>query len=386
MLDMVGRSLGTLCIFLVMPFVSSGHGVVFEAGTQDAATSSAGQLPSSQTVIASTTEAVRTGHSRAPGPDLKVKWEAGKLSLDAAGVPLSEVLQAVSHETGIEVVGSRGLSDRLFIHLAGMDLVQALKELLSGVDYVIAAGPPGSASAHTTRVVIISRVAAATTTPEGAQEESQSPVTEAAVDAAPGPAQQESQPVVAEAAATAAPDAYHEESEPPVDEVAQQESQLAAIEAAAASGDLETLRNGLLDVDPAVQATAFQSLAEENPATAVDDLLASIQDGSQPTRLQSLQLLVQSGAADDQAVMSVLGDALKDPDPAFVAYAVQALAGLGNAAAMDALSDAFQGADQSTKLMIINSVANTEAGLPLLSEALSDPDAAVSDAAATVLK
>jgi hypothetical protein len=384
MRDMVGRTLGTVSILLVMAFVDSGPGAAFEAGTQDAVTSSATQLPSGQTVTALATGAVRTGDCGAPGPQVKVKWEAEKLSLDVDGAPLSEVLQAVSRETGIEVVGARRVSNRVCTHLAGMGLVQALKELLSGVDYAVAAGASGSASAQTTRVVIVgtmassrgatSPVKAETRAPDTDRRESRPAAIEGVAGEAPDGAEQESQSGMAEAAATTAPDA------------AEQEDRLAAIEAAAASGDVEAIRNGLQDVDPAVQAMAFQLLAEEAPATAVDDLLAGIQDASQPTRLQSLQLLVQSPMADDQTVMAVLGDALKDPDPAFVAFAVQTLAGLSTEDAMDALSDAFQDADSSTKLMIIDSVANTEAGRPLLGAALSDPDATVSSAAATVLK
>lgn len=369
MRNIVRRSLGTICVFIVMAFVSLGHGVAFDVGTSDAAASSAG-LPSGQTSTASATE---VGHTRAPGPEVRVKWEHGKLSLDSEGVPLSEVLQAVSHATGTEVVGGDRLSNRIFIHLAGLDLVQALKELLSGLDYVIAAGPTDSDSAQATRVVIVGTTAG-----------SRPGAVEQVADAVPDAAQQERQNPVTEEAATTTSD-VDQASNPPQADATPQESQLAAVETAAASDDVQTLRNALLNVDPAVQATAFQSLSDESPATAVDDLLASIQDTNQPTRLQSLQLLVQSGTADDQTVMAVLGDALKDPDPAFVAYAVQQLAGFGNAAAIDALSDAFEGADQPTKLMIMNSVANTEAGGSLLVEALSDPDATVSNAAETVL-
>jgi len=45
------------------------------------------------------------------GSQLKVKWDSGKLSLDGEAVPLSEVLRAISQETGIEVTGTEGLSN-----------------------------------------------------------------------------------------------------------------------------------------------------------------------------------------------------------------------------------------------------------------------------------
>jgi hypothetical protein len=45
------------------------------------------------------------------GLQLKVKWESGKLSLDAEAVQLSEVLLGISRATGIEVTGAKGLSN-----------------------------------------------------------------------------------------------------------------------------------------------------------------------------------------------------------------------------------------------------------------------------------
>ncbi len=380
---MGGKTLATVCIFLFSAFASSGYGMAIQGGTQDGVTSSARQLPLGKTVTAPATKAVRTGDSRARGPEVRVKWEAGKLSLDAEGAPLSEVLQAISHETGIEVVGASGLGSRLFTRFAGMDLVQALNKLLAGVDYAIATGPPGSASARVTQVTIIDATAGsvgatslvkaeanAPTAPDADLQESKLAAIEQVGITAPDAAQGESQPAVIEVAAATAPDA------------AQQESQFAAIESAAAGGDLEELRSYLQDIDPAVQAAAFHALATQAQVTAVDDLLAGVKDTSQPTRLQGLQLLAQSSEAEDQTVMAVLRDALKDPDPSFIAYAVQELAGRDNAEAMDALSAAFHSTDPSTRLMIIQSVANTQEGLPLLSEALSDTDETVSNAAA----
>jgi hypothetical protein len=88
-----------------------------------------------------TEESTQAAPSPDPGSELGVKWEGGKLSLDAEAVPLLEVLRAVSDATGIEITGAHGLSGRASAHFARLDLLQALKQLLARVDYAIAAGP-----------------------------------------------------------------------------------------------------------------------------------------------------------------------------------------------------------------------------------------------------
>jgi HEAT repeat protein len=125
--------------------------------------------------------------------------------------------------------------------------------------------------------------------------------------------------------------------------------------------------------------------AHDNPA-AVENLLSQINDLSQPGRLQALQLLSQSPQADEQTVMTTLMDALNGTDPSFSAYAAQALAERGTAEAMNALSEMFNSSAPSTRLMILQSVAKTEAGQPLLRAALSDLNENVRSAAAALLQ
>lgn len=444
-LNSIVKTLGTLCICLVATFANSGRSLAINGSGPEGVTSSPRQLPSGQAVTVPVTKGVRSDDFRASGPKVKVKWAAGKLSLEVDGAPLSEVLQDVSGETGIEVIGADGLSSLVFAHFVGKDLVQALKELLSGVDSSIAVAALGSGSVRVVRVVIISAGAgsggatsrgkaemmapptpapapiegtlaavepAAGTVPDAvhgedlaavidgagtlaqdSQQENQPAAAEAATAGALG-AQQESQQAATDTTATSAPDASLEESPIPVatgdaptaPDPAQQERQLAAVEAAAASGDQEALRNDLQNVDPAVQSAAFHALATQAPGTAVDDLVGDVNDPSQANRLQALQLLAQSSQAGDDTIMTALQDALKDPDPSLVAYAIQALAARGGADAMAALSEAFQSADVSTKLTIIDSVANVQGGRSLISEATSDADATVSSTAATLLK
>lgn len=361
---MVARSLVTALACLVLVFMNFRCGFAFQSSSHDSVVSSPGQLASGQAETAPTTKAARTDDFRTPGPELRVKWETGKLSLDAEGVPLSDVLQAVSHQTGIEVTGAQGLSDRVFAHFARIDLGQALQELLTHVDYAILRAPSGSASCQRTRVVIFERAADSGL--------ARSPVKgERNAQTAPSPVK----------AKTDAPTGPGTDTE---------EAKRLAIAAATdvKRGDRAALRKYLRDPDPAVQTAAFDVLVTQNKGAGIADLLAEVKNADdQPAiRLQALQLLEHSGDADEQTVMAALRDLLKDPDPALSTAAVQTLATSGKAEAMDALKEGLKSANPSTRLMIIGSVAQTEAGLPLLREAVSDPDGMVSSAAETLLQ
>ena len=165
-----------------------------------------------------------------------------------------------------------------------------------------------------------------------------------------------------------------------------QTEKLAAIETAAASQDREALGTYMQDANAAVQAAAFDALAAHDNPAAVEDLLAKINDPGQPIRLQALQLLAQSPQADEQTVMATLVDALNGSDSLFSAYAAQALAERGTPEAMSALTNMFNSSDPSTRLMVLQSVAQTQAGLSLLRSALSDSSETVRSAAAALLQ
>ena len=399
--DIVVRTLVAPLMFL---FVYSGYAWAFAGSPQGVGVSSPRQSPSGQAGTVRSTKAGRTEDPGVPGPELSVKWEAGKLSVDAVGARLSEVLQELSHKTGIEVTGAQGLTKRVFTHFAEMDLLQALNQLLSNVDYAIPSTPPGSTSVQGIRLIILNGAAdsglpksplTAETNPLPAPEaqqpepnaEAQESELVAKQEAADGAS--DSGPLVTtEPNTPAAPEAALQDPEANLQEpdAELQENKLAATQAAAIGGDREVLRKYLQDSDVAIQAAAFDALVGQGRDAAVEDLLANVKDTSQPTRLQALEILVQNGGADEQAVMAVLRDALKDPDPAFNAFAIQELAGQDNAAAAEALREALHSPYASTRLMVLESVVNTEAGLPLLREALTDSDETVSSAAAALLK
>ena len=102
--------------------------------------------------------------------------------------------------------------------------------------------------------------------------------------------------------------------------------------------------------------------------------------------MQALQLLTESPQADEQTVMITLIDALNGADASFSAYAAEALAERGTTEAMNALTETLNSSDPSTRLMVLQSVSQTEAGLLLLRSALSDTNEVVRSAAAALLQ
>jgi hypothetical protein len=136
-------------------------------------------------VTVSATNAARTDDVRTPGFQLKVKWESGKLSLEAEAVPLSEVLPGISRATGIEVTGAKGLSHLVSMHLTGAEVFQAFRDLLLNVDYAIRAGPQGSASPRGTRVIVFGRSSPDSSSAASVAESETNPLAaEAAIQAA----------------------------------------------------------------------------------------------------------------------------------------------------------------------------------------------------------
>jgi hypothetical protein len=447
-LMLVSKLLISVSISVVSALASSGGTFVREKAPQDKTGRAPGQQTSRGAVTVPTTNTPRTNDARPPGFQLKVKWESGKLSLDAEEVPLSEVLQAISHESGIEITGTEGLSDLVSVHLAKVELFQALRDLLSYVDYAIAPEPQGSASPRGTRVIIVGR-SSPNSSPSAsvADSETNAPPAQASnqlADSAPADADSQAtklasipagetgedqqavkqaqlqqlanQPVETDQQNSSAaapgelkspdPSAGPDAVQPPTQNVdavgpeASSESlpgtdpqlddsqtvRLAAVEAAAASQDGEALGKYIQDANAAVQAAAFDALAARDNPAAVENFLAEINDPSQPVRLQALQLLTQLPQADEQTVMSTLIDALNGADSSFSAYAAQALAQRGTPEAMNALTELLNGSDPSTRLMVLQSVAQTEAGLSLLRAALSDSNEMVRSAAAALLQ
>jgi hypothetical protein len=302
-------------------------------------------------------------------------------------VPLSEVLLSVSRATGIEIKGAKGLGKIVSTHVGGVELFQALRDLLSDVDYAITGGAQGSASRQGSRVIILGGssddalpAAAADSTPANAgQTASKNASMQTASTDAVQSATQNDDAVGPQASSENLPatDARADTS---------QTEKLAGIAAAVWVQDSEALGKYMQDSDASVQTAAFNVSAALDNSGAVQSLLAQINDVEQPYRLQALELLAQSPQANEQTVMATLISALNGSDPTMSAYAALALAQRGTPAAMSALNQMLNSSNAATRVTVIQNVAQTPAGLPLVSAAVLDPDETVGTTAAALLQ
>lgn len=72
---------------------------------------------------------------------ITVEWRQGKLSVNSNGAPLSEVLQRVSTQTGIEFLNLDRLHERISVHFSKVSLRVGLQILLAGMDYATSGEP-----------------------------------------------------------------------------------------------------------------------------------------------------------------------------------------------------------------------------------------------------
>jgi hypothetical protein len=286
-----------------------------------------------------------------------VEWKAGRLSVSAERAPLLLVLREVARQTGIEIQGLTGLHEQISVRFARLGLREAIEKLLAQRDYAILGDPSVPGGRRPARVVISGRRAV----PPPAESEDTQEAAEAA---------EASEPPRAETGGTEPEDESIQEQDP--------EARLTAIGALAREGNEEALQQALRDPDPAVQATAFELLAERDSQRAVTLLTEAAKSEEPTTRLQALQLLQQSGRADEATTLAALRGALADEAVEVKQYAIQALAAQGDAEALDSLRQSFlREADPAVRVMILESVAQQEEGLALLREATRDKDEAV---------
>ena len=138
--------------------------------------------------------------------------------------------------------------------------------------------------------------------------------------------------------------------------------------------------------DPAVQERAFNALAAIDAGRAVEALEAAIKNGEPAARLEALQLLDRFPQANTDIVFSALRTALGDSDMNMKLYAIQASVKRGGSEGINLLDQAFSSPDANVRLMVVEGVAETKEGEPLLRHALSDPDEAVAVSASALLK
>jgi len=299
--------------------------------------------------------------TRADTP-FKVDWNKGRLSVSAENAELSQVLREVARQTGIRIRGSQDVGQRVSMHLSEVSLEKGLKALLDGVDYAVMGDISSPEKARSAQVVVFAWLAV----PDSNRAASSSAATDSAQKARAA--------IIARRRGGS------------VDEASQQDKALAAVDAAAAKGDLEALSKAVQSSDPAVQSQAFEELSKLNPQAALDALSSTLKSDEPAQRLQALQLLDQSDQADNDTIVSAMSQALNADDPSIKDYAIQALARRGGSQEMDLLRQAMGDPDPAVRLMVLESVGQETEALPLLQQAANDSDPSVSAAANQLLK
>jgi hypothetical protein len=268
-----------------------------------------------------------------PGPTLEVQWKNGRLSVAAERTPLTRILRKVARLTGVEMQGLEHPSEEISVRFTALPLRDALKALLARVDRVVLEETFPRDGTPPLRALIFARRALP------ASAESRSPEGGEGNDG----------PMAGE---------RHVER----------------LRAFAAQGNLGELQKAVFDQDQAIQHTAFELLAQQDPQQALATLLLATKSDHPATRLHALHLLQGQDQLDEGRVQSALGDVLADDDVTVRIYAVQALSLRSGPAALQYLRQALHDPEPVVREVLVESVAQNEEHHQLLRELLSERD------------
>jgi hypothetical protein len=275
----------------------------------------------------------------------------GRLSVRLHHTPWRVVLAELVRHTGVRITATGPLTGTVTQEFAALPLEQGLRRLFREVNLLMLFTANGSAPT-VTHVWLFPK-----------SEREAGPPGASAARGQPG----QGLPEAARGLPTA---------EAAAGEVAHAE-RLRALHASAQQGDVQALQQALFDPDPLIQATAVALVAEHDPQGATAALLGLSASAQPEQRSRSLQLLHQSGAADDETVVAALRAALADADAAVKGYAIQALAERGGAEALEDLHQAFRDPDPAIRRLVLESVIRLDEGLPLAQEALTDAEESI---------
>lgn len=258
---------------------------------------------------------------------LRVRFQDGLLSLEAAQQPWTQVLKGIQQETGMRFHHAFPFKGSVSIFLAALPVTQALEQLFGPQASFIFHYPPGVSG----ELAVPRDVWVLGTVREGAAESPRQAKLESHDRALPAPGELESL------------------------------SQLAEPEGGLTDPGLD---------DPEVIAQLTVMAEDKDPGT----------------RVQALAALAQSGRAEETEVQTAIDAALSDKDPSVRGAAFQALASRGGPEAMGSLWQALEDPDLGVRILAVESVAPGKEGEALLEAALSDADETVRVMAAERLK
>ena len=234
----------------------------------------------------------------------RVQWHQGRLSIDADGVPLKDLLAAIASTTSVEMRGLAHLESAVSLHISNVTLRGGLDAALARTNYAIVEQP--SARDRETHMVVIVI---------GHKSDSG--------DKASGNAK-----VVAQDEPSAAADPYQ------------------AVERFAVNGNMRALRDAVASADPTIRALAMQRLGREDPVEGRRAAIAAAKSEEPMQRVFAAHVL---GGLDSPESTETLGAALADPDSGVRQAAVVGLLGQTSPAAFQFLLHALQDDDESIR-------------------------------------
>jgi len=234
----------------------------------------------------------------------RVQWHQGRLSIDADGVPLKDLLAAIASTTSVEMRGLANLESAVSLHIANVTLRGGLDAALARTNYALVE-QPSTRDGETHMVVIVI----------GHKSDSG--------DKASGNAK-----VVAQDEPSAAADPYQ------------------AVERFAVNGNMRALRDAVASADPTIRALAMQRLGREDPVEGRRAAIAAAKSEEPMQRVFAAHVL---GGLDSPESTETLGAALADPDSGVRQAAVVGLLGQTSPAAFQFLLHALQDDDESVR-------------------------------------
>lgn len=260
---------------------------------------------------------------------MKVDYAHGLLTVSAEKVPLSQVLQAISQRTGLQVHGLQEAGQAVSVHFSDTPVSQGVQNLLADANYVLLGDLASAQDVREARIVLLSATAGADIDIGGDQRSSQNVVTNAQRSA---------------------------------------------------------WRAELMSKNPAEQDAGFREVVRLGPKVAFDALKDVLDNGDGVARLRALQLMDQDGQMDRASVMNVLTGALDDHDTALRDYSIQALGRDTGPESLNLLRQQLDTGDANVRLNVVQAVSQRADARALLQQAASDPDPSISALANELLR
>lgn len=260
---------------------------------------------------------------------MKVDYAHGLLTVSAEKVPLSQVLQAISQRTGLQVHGLQEAGQAVSVHFSDTPVSQGVQNLLADANYVLLGDLASAQDVREARIVLLSATAGADIDIGGDQRFSQNVVTNAQRSA---------------------------------------------------------WRAELMSKNPAEQDAGFREVVRLGPKVAFDALKDVLDNGDGVARLRALQLMDQDGQMDRASVMNVLTGALDDHDTALRDYSIQALGRDTGPESLNLLRQQLDTGDANVRLNVVQAVSQRADARALLQQAASDPDPSISALANELLR